>query len=103
MTPEENLRDLRRHADDFARRAGFTYTVLSVPGDRVVGCVYIYPAKGAAAGTADVRSWVRADRAELDVPLHDAVAAWLADAWPFTEVQYAPRAAGGGADPGAGT
>jgi hypothetical protein len=28
MTLEENLGDLRRHADDFAQRSGFTYTVL---------------------------------------------------------------------------
>ena len=102
MTPEENLGDLRRHADDFARRAGFTYTVLAVPRDRVVGCVYIYPAKDGPAGAADVSSWVRADRAELDVPLYDAVSAWLADAWPFTEVRYAPRAGGGGGTAGAG-
>src|SRR5439155_22904596 len=64
MTPEENLGDLRRHAGDFAGRTGFTYTVLAGPGDRVVGCVYIYPAKGGAAGTADVSSWLAADRAE---------------------------------------
>jgi len=34
---------------------------------------------------------VRAERAELDVPLHDAVSAWLAEAWPFTAVRYADR------------
>jgi hypothetical protein len=106
MTPEENLGDLRRHAGDFAARTGFTYTVLD-PGGRVVGCVYIYPARAgadapAAEGVADVRSWVRADRAGLDVPLYAAVSAWLADVWPFTEVRYAPRPAGGGAAPEAG-
>jgi hypothetical protein len=51
---------------------------------------------------ADVHSWVRADRAELDVPLYAAVSAWLADAWPFAEVRYAPRAGAGGAAAGAG-
>ena len=89
MTADENLGDLRRHAGDFTARKGFTYTVLA--GDRVVGCVYIYPTKDGAADAADVRSWVRADRAELDVPLHDAVSAWLAGSWPFTEVRYADR------------
>jgi hypothetical protein len=86
------------------------------PGGRVVGCVYIYPARekeGApggegvevaedTSGVADVRSWVRADRAELDVPLHAAVSAWLAGAWPFAEVRYAPRDGGGGGTAGAG-
>ena len=90
MPLEENLADLRRHADDFTRRVGFTYTVLEVPGGRVIGCVYIYPSR-VAQGVTDVRSWVRADRADLDVPLHDAVAAWLDDDWPFTEVSYASR------------
>ena len=90
MTQDDNLGDLRRHAEDFARRRGFTYTVLEGGSGRVIGCVYIYPS-GDTDGAADVRSWVRADRAGLDVALHDAVAAWLADAWPFTEVSYAPR------------
>jgi hypothetical protein len=193
MTPEQNLGDLRRHAEDFAGRTGFTYTVLD-PAGHIVGCVYIYPAKDAeaapgseaaaggegapgsngapgddgapggqgaaggeaavggegapggeaaaggegvpgedgtaggegavggeaaaggegspggavvegavsAAGVADVHSWVRADRAELDVPLYAAVSAWLADAWPFAEVRYAPRARAGGGTAGTG-
>ena len=92
MTPDDNLGDLRRHAEDFAARSGFTYTVLA-DGDRVVGCVYIYPAEDGPPCAAAVRSWVRAARAELDVPLHDAVVAWLAEAWPFTVIHYAPRAA----------
>ena len=45
MTLEENLTDLRRHADDFTRGAGFTFTVLD-PGDNdVIGCVYLYPSR----------------------------------------------------------
>ncbi len=85
MTPEENLRDLEGHAQDFAHRTGFTYTVLE--GSDVIGCVYIYPDR---EGTADarVRSWVRADRAELDVPLRRAVSIWLAADWPFASVDY---------------
>ena len=79
--------------EEFAQRSGFTYTVLEGGSGRVIGCVYIYPSKG-ADGAADVRSWVRADRADLDVALHDAVAAWLEDAWPFTAVSYAPRTGG---------
>ena len=90
MTLEENLADLRRHAEDFAKRAGFTYTVLARGSDRIIGCVYIYPWRG-EEGAADVKSWVRAERAHLDVALHDAVAAWLDNAWPFTAVRYAPR------------
>ncbi|MGF1661646.1 MAG: N-acetyltransferase [Kineosporiaceae bacterium] len=82
MTLEENLADLRRHADDFRRGVGFTFTVLD-PGDGdVIGCVYLYPA---ASGEFDVtvQSWVRADRSGLDAPLADAVARWLATDWPW--------------------
>jgi hypothetical protein len=93
MTPEQNLGDLQRHAEEFAQRSGFTYTVLDPGSGRVIGCVYIYPSAG-ADGAADVRSWVRADRAGLDVAVHDAVSAWLASAWPFTAVSYAPRSGG---------
>jgi hypothetical protein len=89
MTLAENLGDLERHASDFAARSGFTYTVRDRGGDEIIGCVYIYPA--ADGSGADVRSWVSADRAALDVVLHDAVSAWLRDAWPFTAVSYAAR------------
>jgi hypothetical protein len=84
----ENLRDLEHHADDFERRVGFTYTVLA-DENRVIGCLYIYPLRS-DTGVAQVRSWVSADCAELDLPVHDAVANWLATDWPFAEVRYRP-------------
>jgi hypothetical protein len=46
--PGGNLRDLERHAQDFAERRGFTYTVLSTSTGEVIGCVYIYPPRGEA-------------------------------------------------------
>ncbi|GHC81514.1 N-acetyltransferase [Streptomyces flavofungini] len=117
MTSEGNLGDLREHAEDFARRGGFTYSVIETGSREVIGCVYIYPSRadhpshadgshadssladdfgtGGFEGTdrfvADVRSWVRADRAALDAPLYAAVDAWLAARWPFGKVNYAPR------------
>jgi hypothetical protein len=90
MTPEENLGDLERHAADFAGRSGFTYTVRAAGSDEIIGCVYIYPDASGDSG-ADVRSWVSADHAELDVALYQAVSAWLRSAWPFAAVRYAPR------------
>jgi len=90
MTLEENLADLVRHAQDFARRSGFTYTVIEAGSGRVIGCVYIYPSRKQTRVT-DVRSWVRADRADLDPVLHEAVSAWLTTDWPFTAVAYAAR------------
>jgi hypothetical protein len=89
MTLEENRADLERHERDFAARAGFTYTVVD-PGDGdVVGCLYIYPLKDGPG--AHVTSWVRADRGDLDVPLAEAVAAWLEADWPFGRVVYLGR------------
>jgi hypothetical protein len=69
MSLGENRDDLGRHAGDGA----------------IVGCVYIYP----GGEGAHVRSWVRADRAQLDGVLRAAVRDWLASAWPFAEVEYA--------------
>ena len=90
MTLENNLADLRRHADDFLRREGFTFTVLE-PGDGdVIGCVYLYPS---ASDDWDLtaHSWVRTDRADLDAPLADAVAGWLAADWPWERVDRRGR------------
>jgi hypothetical protein len=96
MTPEENLGDLERHAADFAGRSGFTYTVRAAGSDEIIGCVYIYPDASGASGAseaseADVRSWVSADHAALDVVLYEAVSEWLRSAWPFAAVSYASR------------
>ena len=88
MTLDENRADLERHAADFRERKGFTYTVLD--GGDVVGCVYIYPLRD-GEHDARVLSWVRASRAELDVPLWRAVADWVATDWPFRSVEYADR------------
>jgi hypothetical protein len=90
MTLAQNLGDLERHAADFAGRSGFTYTVRATGSDKVIGCVYIYPDASGASG-ADVRSWVSADHAELDVVLYEAVSEWLRSAWPFATVRYAAR------------
>jgi hypothetical protein len=89
----DNLRDLRRHADDFEQRRGFTYTVLDPATADVIGCVYIYP-DADDPHRAGVQSWVRASRAELDVPLWRAVSAWLDTSWPFAGVTYYDRVNG---------
>jgi hypothetical protein len=105
MSLAENLRDLERHAQDFAGRRGFTYTVLGTGTGtgtgkgEVIGCVYIYPPRGESPGAASageahaaVSSWVRADRAALDPVLYRTVRAWLERDWPFDSIEYAPRA-----------
>jgi len=90
MPLEKNLDDLRRHADDFEARRGFTFTVLDPADQDVIGCVYVYPSPS-EDWDVTVRSWVTADRAELDVPLADAVAQWLARDWPWERVDRRGR------------
>ena len=89
MSLDENRADLERHARDFVDRRGFTFTVLD-PGDDVVGCVYIYPARD-GVHDAVVQSWVRETAAALDDTLRHAIADWVtSDAWPFERPLYAP-------------
>ncbi|MFD8635217.1 N-acetyltransferase [Streptomyces sp. NPDC059533] len=90
MSAEENLADLVRHAEDFAARRGFAYSVLD--GDDVIGCLYVCQGKDAPE-RVNVSSWVRADRAALDAVLYAAVTRWLAEAWPFEgeRIDYAAR------------
>jgi hypothetical protein len=99
MSLAENLADLEMHEGDFQNGVGFTYTVLDPESEDVIGCLYIYPRRLAGeeeapddgAFDAPVRSWVRGDRAELDVPLWRAVGSWLETDWPFERVAYAAR------------
>jgi hypothetical protein len=90
MSLEDNADDLAVHAGEFADRTRFAYTVLDPATAEVIGCVYI--GRSARDGCdADVRSWVRADRADLDKPLYDTVTRWLSESWPFQHPDYAPR------------
>jgi hypothetical protein len=90
MSLERNLDDLRRHANDFEKRRGFTFTVLDQSSDDVIGCLYIYP-DNTGNTDAEVQSWVRVDHAELDAVLYQVVSDWIAKEWPFTSVYYEPR------------
>ena len=76
--------------DDYARRDRLHLHRPRARPRRRLGCVYIYPSRDERFD-ADVRSWVRADVAELDAALHAAVSRWLAEDWPFAAVDYADR------------
>ena len=90
MTLEENLADLRRHAEDFKRLAGFTFTVLDPEDGEVIGCVYLYPSTS-QEWDVTVQSWVRADRSDLDIPLAEAVEHWLVTDWPWKRIDRCGR------------
>jgi hypothetical protein len=89
MSLADNHGDLAKHADDFAERRGFTYTVLDA-NDDVIGCVYIYPGR-TEQFDARVTSWVRVEKAALDRELYHVVTQWLAMRWPFACIDYAAR------------
>jgi hypothetical protein len=82
-------------ADDFVIPQGFTIESFRLEEEEVIGCVHIYPARDDHTA-ADVHSWVRASRADLDKSLYDAVSASLVNGWFFPEIRYAPRPRTGG-------
>jgi len=86
MSLEANREDLVRHAKHFEDRVGFTYSILDA--DEIIGCLYIYPSDTA---DADVSSWVRVSRAEMDVVIWRAISDWLETDWPFETVDYGAR------------
>ena len=89
MTLEKNSEDLVRHAKDFEERRGFTYSILE--GDDVIGCIYIYPSR-LPGRDAEISSWVRRSRADLDAAVREALGLWIDEAWPFANPHYAGRA-----------
>lgn len=88
MSLGSNLTDLERHARDFAERRGFTYSVLD--GDRVIGCLYIYPSDD-ADHDASIQSWVTKSRSEMDIAVYRAVGEWIDSSWPFESPLFASR------------
>ena len=89
MTLSENHADLVRHADDFSKRQGFTYSVLNSDADHCLGCVYIYPFAGEAYD-AEVYYWVRDSALSLEAALGDFLQAWMAE-WPFERPVFPGR------------
>lgn len=82
-TLDENLADLEAHRESYERRLDFAWTVIDPERpDTVVGCVYLAPDRTGVADAA-ARSWVRADRADLDRKLRDHLRPWFATAWPL--------------------
>jgi len=92
LTLELNLIDLGWHQKEFARRTSFAYTVVSLDGARVLGCVYIDPTRKLGYDAA-VTLWAReSDQGEpADRALENAVRAWVAAEWAFKNPAYPGR------------
>ena len=59
--------------------------------DEVIGCVYFKPTRPARPGAVHVLSWVTAEHSDLDKSLYEVVTRWLAEDWPWSVLEYAPR------------
>ena len=81
----ENRRDLVRHEYEFHMRIAFAYTVVTLDESCVIGCVYISPSE---SHDALVEFWMRDSHVELTVGLESALRNWVADCWPFEQVEY---------------
>jgi RimJ/RimL family protein N-acetyltransferase len=92
FTVEENLADLEQHQREFLHREAFAYTVVSLDGSRVLGCVYINPPKQEGVD-ASIWMWVRESEYQkgLDPILFREVKKWIDKAWPFRMVIYPQR------------
>jgi hypothetical protein len=98
LTLEQDLIDLAWHQKEFDLRTSFTYTVVSLDGSQVLGCVYLMPPARPGID-AEVFHWVRSSElaSGLDAHLAQRLQQWLADEWPFARVAFPGRA-----DPHAG-
>ena len=92
FTLQENLADLQEHQQEFVERIAFAYTVVALDESRVLGCLYINPARYTEAD-AEVYMWVRQSEHDkgLDPVLFQTVKDWIAPVWPFETVAYPGR------------
>ncbi len=89
---EQDLIDLGWHQKEFQIRSSFTYTVVSLDEERVLGCVYIFPSDRGDFD-ASITMWVRADIVDdgYDQILYKTVTDWIEAEWPFKKPAYPGR------------
>ncbi len=83
MTSEENMADMVMHADEFEARTSFTWSILAIDTDEVIGCIYLYPFDPPRPGAARFRSWVTAGRAADDQHVRSTLSTWFAEHGPL--------------------
>lgn len=84
LSLEQDLIDLAWHQKEFEIGGSYTYTVESLDGAKVLGCVYIFPPTQAGAD-ADVFYWVRSSELAGGLPEHlwEHLRRWLGNEWGF--------------------
>ena len=92
LTLEQDLIDLGWHQKEFQKRTSFAYTVVTPDETRVLGCVYVYPARKPGY---DAVVYLWASQSELanglEERLTQAVKDWIARRWPFRSVAHPGR------------
>lgn len=90
ITLEDNIRDLKRHEQEFISRKAFAYSVLTLKKEYCLGCLYIEPSSSKKYD-CEVYMWVRDSEIELDEKLYKDLKDWLATAWPFKNFIFPGR------------
>lgn len=83
MTLEENLENMDMHAREFDERTSFTWSILELDSDEVIGCVYLYPEKPPVPGRGRFRSWVSEAHAARDEQIRGELRDWFTTEWPL--------------------
>ena len=90
ITLEDNIRDLKRHEQEFISKEAFAYSVLTLKSDKCLGCLYIEPSLSKKYD-CEVYLWVRDSMIKLDEILYKEVKDWLKERWPFENVIFPGR------------
>ncbi len=90
ITLEDNIRDLKRHEQEFIGKEAFAYSVLTPKIDKCLGCLYIEPSSSKDYD-CEVYLWVRDSEKELDELLYNDIKDWLKVSWPFKKVIFPGR------------
>jgi hypothetical protein len=90
MSLSDNIKDLKRHHDEFLSRKAFAYTVLTPTKDKCIGCVYIDPCE-VDEFDCEVFLWVTDDCLNLDNELYQNIRDWLTKCWPFKKIAFPGR------------
>ena len=95
FTLEANRNDLGGHVEDNRNHSAYGYMIFSPDREICYGSVYLNPIKdwrdrfACLDGNTDeldaldarVDHWIRSDHAELEIPILDALSAWLFEKW----------------------
>lgn len=92
LTLEDGLIDVAWRQKEALLRRSFHYAVLNTDESRLLGAIYIDPARRSGAD-ADVYYWVRESEAgsKLEKEIEEFAREWVSTTWPFKEVRFPGR------------